>query len=152
LRRFRLILLPLTLLAAGCGRGAAETQAKLDLMTIDLQYHWFHSVYDRPPSSAEELIAFANPYGALPANRADQDRSRAALLSGKYVVIWGVSFSDPETRKNPGIYMYEERTATKGGIVIYLFQGAKVLTAEEFAKAPKARPSLVASPDDSGGG
>jgi len=150
LRRFRSMLLLLTLFAAGCGRGAAETQASLDLATMNLQYHWFQSTYDRPPRSAEELLAFENPYSALPANREDQDRCRVALLSGRYVVIWGVSFSGMEPQTHPAIYMYEKRAATKGGVVCYPFQPIKVMTAAEFARATKAQPSQETSLRGSG--
>ncbi len=60
------------------------------------------------------------------------------IQSGDYVVAWGVGRSTaPGAGKQ--VLAYEKRASTEGGAVLLRDGTVKVMTAEEFAKAPKAK-------------
>lgn len=132
-----LLLVPLAF-CPGCTPPGSSDEAKADLMSIVLQYHQFVSERAAAPGDAADLMEFVDPYGNLPGNAAASSRSKTALESGEYVVLWSYDVTADFSRNGETVLAYHRDVPQRGGYVGFADGMVKLLTAEQFAAAPKA--------------
>jgi hypothetical protein len=127
------------LTCAGCGGESRELlETKRDLHRIGLAYHIFHADRGRGPHNADELLAHEPGALFLPTNATAQSDVRNALQSGNYVVIWDVAIQTPGEKNSGKVLAYRRDVPEKGGAVCYQDGSVRVLTREEFHRAPRA--------------
>ena len=138
MKRCRILTVTLVLAAAaaGCGgmRQAAErARAVNDLKQLGLLYQQYNDMNRKGPDRVEDLEPLADP----------QSRPvLQAVKAGKYVLIWGVKAGD--LGKVPGgsgaaVLGYEKDVPSAGGPVLFGDMSVKVVTADEFKAAPRAK-------------
>jgi hypothetical protein len=133
-----LVLAVTALLATGCGRirsAADRTRKSNDLKQLGLMYHSYIDANQKGPASADELMKMASDPGSRAVVQMVKD--------GKYVLIWGATIV--AMRNNPQgstgtVLGYEATAPTSGGLVLMGDGSVPIMTAAEFAKAPKAQP------------
>jgi hypothetical protein len=122
----------LTALACGCNTDK-DLPAKLDLLAIGLEYHWFIDQNGRAPANETELANFKNTFtGPSPHDAA---RVPDALNSGKYVVIWNADVLDERSPQQERILAYEVDAPTQGGVVCFQNTLVERVTKEKFLAA-----------------
>jgi hypothetical protein len=126
-------------LLPGCGGGGGggggegtNPKAADDLRRFGMAFHAMNDAERRGPAKPEELEKYSDP--------ADKE-AYANLRAGKYVFLWNVSLQDMLADGPSNLVLaYEKDAPTKGGQVLMGDGFAKHMTAEEFQKAPKAKP------------
>jgi hypothetical protein len=124
---------------AGCGKvqqAAARQRAANDLKQIGLLYHNYNDTHKKGPTGADDpaLAKMANDVGAQPV--------LAKVQSGEYVIFWNVKLSNlgkGEVGASETVLGYQKDVPTAGGPVLLGDASVKILTAEEFKAAPKAK-------------
>jgi len=93
------------------------------------------------------LRAASGPSGRMPTKLADLDRVKnnfprgyEAVKSGNVVVLWGSPAQGEGDigKTSEAVVAYEKQVPTEGGHVLLSAGSVKKMTADEFAKAPKA--------------
>jgi hypothetical protein len=109
--------------------GAADREKKTnDLRQIGLAYHNCLDTNKKPPATVDDLAPFYEKDAKI----------TAALKDGTYVFYYNVKLTDMTNGTSNTILGYEKDAPTKGGVVLFGDGTVKPLTADEFAKAPKA--------------
>jgi hypothetical protein len=96
---------------------------------LGLAYHNFWSTNgNRGPAKAEDLAKYY-----------ENDAQVTALLkNGDVVVYWGATLQKMTQGSSNTVLGYEKATPTSGGLVLMGDGSTRTMSAEEFAKAPKA--------------
>jgi hypothetical protein len=110
----------------------ADRQVLDDLKVIGLAYHSFNDVKKRGPKDADELKPFLG----------ENQSAYQGLKDGRYVFQWNVRMMDvmKGTGTSNTVLAYERDVPTRGGAVLTVDGSPQTMTAEEFKKAPLAKP------------
>jgi len=121
---------------AGCGLNSSSSVAP-DQVVNNLGFEELAALYRgrmkqklSPPMSVKD---FAPSKKGLPT-------SLKALSKGTIVAVWGAGMST-DSGSDKCVLAYEKQTPQQGGVVLMQDGTVKKMTAEEFAAAPKAKPS-----------
>jgi len=119
---------------SGCsgegGGGGGGAGYDKELRAIGLAYHDYFSANNKGPMTADDLAK----------NLSDQ-KALSLLRSGDIVFIWNVHLIQgmPDGTVNT-IVAYEKQVPEKGGVVLFGDGAVRKVSADEYNKAPKARP------------
>jgi hypothetical protein len=119
---------------AACGgfqKAAQQNQRNNQLKQIGVMYINYHDVNMKGPSGPQDLRQFAN----------DAPDAFAALQGGQFTIIWNVKMVEQKDGTSNTILGYEPSAPQSGGLVLFADGAVRTLSAQEFASAPKARPS-----------
>lgn len=123
------VVLAAGLFSIGCSRSSPTTlPAKLaesGLGELAKVYEYLAAQNLPPPRKVTDLDE----------HEANLPTSYAKIVSGEYVVIWGVG----QVKGSTAVLAYEKDAATKGGEVLIQDGTIKTMTAAEFQSARKAR-------------
>jgi len=122
-----LLLAAMSALAAGCGKGGADSGAKLErdaLQDIYDCYTEYVKNNQRPPKQLADLkkSEVMHPLGVR------------VLTEGTYVAVWGVTGKDAGT-----VLAYAKEAPAQGGAVLMADGSIKVMSAAEFQAATKGK-------------
>lgn len=125
------LLIPFVLVAlVGCG-GPTPKQTN-DLKQLTLAYHDYITTSLKGPKDDKEFLAWAIK-SKHPAQVVIQDVQR-----GEWVVYYGVRLTELTKGTGNTVLAYHKDVPTKGGLVGMADGTVRTMTADEFAKSPKA--------------
>ncbi len=112
------------------GRGAVErTKIANDLHQIGIFYKIFETDNGRAPANMQEF---------LDSIRNDSNKIAASIQNGTIIVYWNVRGSALPNGAGNTVLGYDAAVPRSGGCVLMADGMEKSMTAEDFAKAPKA--------------
>jgi hypothetical protein len=128
-----LVLLAGILCLSGCskkaGPGSASAEREEELRQIGELYTLYLKEKKRPPAKLADLRAYEVPF----------PEGFQALSTGQCVVLWGVDLTKKKESDANTVLAYDKATPTDGGLVLMKDGKTKILTAEQFQAAPKAK-------------
>jgi hypothetical protein len=110
---------------------AARTKTVNDLKQLGMSYHNFHDSNARGPRDPQE---WANS----PVISAEEKPLIAQTgPGGRFVIAWNVKFSQMTAGLSQTVLGYESHVPTAGGPVLMADGSVVMMTAADFAQAPK---------------
>jgi hypothetical protein len=100
-----------------------------DFKQLGLLYHTTLDTSGKPPANLADWKDLKKEF----------PKGYKAIEEGRYVFYFNVSLKDMKAGTSNTVLAYEKDAPTRGGVVLMGDGSVKTLTADEFAKAPKAK-------------